>query len=107
MQLDEQDKAVASLALLSTAVAACGGGGGSDAAPAPPPTGMSAAEASRLLAQASFGANRAEVDRVKAMGVAAWLDEQFSVASSQGHVDWMRAQGYEASTYINSRVALD
>jgi uncharacterized protein (DUF1800 family) len=98
------------LAALSAAVAAtaCGGSGGGDAASPPPPAvTLTAAEASRFLVQATFGADRGEVDRVKAMGINAWLDEQFALAASTSHVEWLRAQGYEASTFINSRAAID
>jgi uncharacterized protein (DUF1800 family) len=47
------------------------------------------------MAQATFGADRAEIDRVAAMGTSAWLDEQFSLPRMQSHVDWLRAQGVE------------
>jgi uncharacterized protein (DUF1800 family) len=94
----ERPAALASLTALSAAVAACGGGGGSDAAPAPPPPAavFSAADASRLLAQASFGADRAEVDRTRGLGAAAWVDEQLALPRSTGHVDWLNAQGFNA-----------
>jgi len=101
---DPQERSDASTALpaalvaLSAAVAACGGGGGTSPPPPPPPppppVGLTSAEAARLLSQATFGANRAEVDRVKAMGTTAWLDEQFAMARSPSHVDWLTAQGY-------------
>ncbi len=99
------------LAAAATTLAACGGGSGSDSPtppPAPPPVAaLTAAEASRLLAQASFGANRAEVDRARSLGAAAWLDEQFALPRSPGHVDWLRAQGFEASTFDNARAPID
>ena len=40
------------------------------------------ADAARLLTQATFGAGRAEIDRVAAMTPSAWLDEQFSIAQT-------------------------
>lgn len=88
---------------------ACGGGGDTTpVAPAPPPeAALSSAEASRLLAQASFGANRAEIDRVRGLGVAGWLDEQFALPLGPSHVEWLRAQGFEASSFANSRAPLD
>ena len=93
----------------AAALAACGGGGGSDpAAPTPPPVAtLTSPEASRFLAQASFGANRAEVDRLRGLGVSAWLDEQFALPLGQSHVEWLRAQGFEASTFVNSRAPID
>jgi uncharacterized protein (DUF1800 family) len=98
------------LAVLASAVAACGGSegaGGTDKAPpvgnAPPPppppppvsVRLTALESSRLLAQATFGADRAEIDRAAAMGTSAWLDEQFALPRTQSHVEWLRAQGFE------------
>ena len=40
-------------------------------------------DATRLLRQASFGASPAEIDRVAAMGTAAWLNEQFAATASR------------------------
>ena len=105
-------KPPASLTLLSAAVAAtaCGGGSGSGgAAPTPPPPAptFTSAEASRLLAQASFGASRVEIERVRALGVNGWLDEQLAMPRGQTHVEWLRAQGFEAATFVNSRAPLD
>ena len=103
----------------ATTLAGCGGGGGSDPlapapppaaapAPAPPPVAsLTAQDASRFLAQASFGANRAEIDRMRSLGVAAWLDEQFAQPLGQSHVEWLRAQGFEASTFVNARAPID
>jgi len=84
------------LAALSAAVAACGGGGGAAPTPPspPPPAAFTSADASRLLAQASFGADRAEVERTRTLGATAWIDEQLALPRSQGHVDWLTAQGY-------------
>jgi uncharacterized protein (DUF1800 family) len=107
-----------SLAALAAAVAACGGGENTDTSgntppvgnappPPPPPPGspppppppasvkLTALQSSRLMAQATFGADRVEIDRAAAMGTSAWLDEQFSLPRTQSHVDWLRAQGVE------------
>jgi uncharacterized protein (DUF1800 family) len=56
---------------------------------------LTALESSRLMAQATFGADRAEIDRAAAMGTGAWLDEQFAMPRTPSHVDWLRAQGVE------------
>jgi uncharacterized protein (DUF1800 family) len=96
----DRPPALAGLAGLSAAVAACGGSGSSEAPsppppPPPPPAALfSAADASRLLAQASFGADRAEVDRTRGLGAAAWIDAQLALPRSTGHVEWLNAQGY-------------
>jgi uncharacterized protein (DUF1800 family) len=55
-----------------TIAAAPGGGGG----------GSADLAASRLLEQAAFGPNAASVARVKQLGVAGWLDEQFAMAET-------------------------
>ena len=66
-------------------VAACGGGGGGDAAA--DATGDSSvqaqktptkAEASRFLAQATFGPSDAEITRLSGMTYGAWIDEQLA-----------------------------
>ena len=55
------------------------------------------AEAARLLLQAGFGGNRAEVDRVQALGSAtAWIDEQLAMPRSQTHIDWFKKNAGDA-----------
>jgi uncharacterized protein (DUF1800 family) len=44
----------------------------------PSPDYNATIDAARLLTQASFGATRAEIDRVAALGPAAWINEQFA-----------------------------
>jgi uncharacterized protein (DUF1800 family) len=65
------------------------------------------AEAARFLIQSSFGADRAEIERTRGMGVAAWLDEQFAMPRGQSHVEWLRVQGYETAGFENSRAPMD
>ena len=79
--------AAAALAALAAAtLAACGGGGDPAAsspppAPSPPPPppspSLTAPEAARFLAQASFGATDAAIEEVIARGYAGWIDDQF------------------------------
>ena len=60
-------------------------------APSPPaPAGpFTNAEAARLIGQGGFGANRAELERVIALGSpAAWLDEQLAMPRAQGFFAW-------------------
>src|SRR5271167_4518114 len=72
------------------ALAACGGGGGS-AAPAPSPTPNptptvvqpTAADASRLLEQATFGVTASDVSHVQNVGINAYLGEQLTAAATQ------------------------
>ena len=82
--------------MLSALLAACGGGGGgSDPAPvAPPPAPVvekpaTRADAARFLTQATFGPTDTDIDRVMAVGYAAWIDEQFALptASHRTHLE--------------------
>ena len=83
---------VAALSIAALALTACGGSGSDGVAPppgnTPPPTTPPPAvaptrnEAARFLTQATFGPAPADVDRVVALGYAAWLDEQFSSQAS-------------------------
>ncbi len=103
-----RDVEFGTLAALGATVAACGGGGG-DSAPVPPlpPTGISAAQASRFLAQASMGATRAEIARVQALGYAGWLDEQFALPQQGTRWDWLVSKGFDAATNKNSEAGFD
>ncbi len=93
--------AVASLMTL----AACGGGGGGAA---PPPTSPpSGTDAARFLAQASMGANRAQIARVQAIGYSAWLDEQFALPASGTRWDWLIAAGYGDISHKNDEGGFD
>ncbi len=106
---------MATLAALSASLAACGGGGGGGGEspsppsppPPPPPPAISSAEASRFLGQASFAASDTQITRVQSAGYASWLDEQFAAARTQGHYDWMLANGYAVAANINSFLGTD
>ena len=56
---------------------------------------MSARDAARFLAQASFGPTSAEIERTAAMGYGAWLDEQFArpVVSHRAFVQSIASSG--------------
>ena len=56
----------------------------------PPPSTTAADDAVRLLLQATFGPSRADVDRVRAMGATAWLDEQFRLPITHSHLGYLR-----------------
>ena len=67
---------------IAALLVACGGGGGGGSPPndpAPPAAAPTRAQASRFLAQATFGASAAEIDRVTRIGYRAWLDEQMAM----------------------------
>ena len=69
---------------------ACGGGGGSatDSPPAvatspPPPTPVGAADAARLLEQATFGVTANDVAHVQSVGINTYLNEQLAYGPTQ------------------------
>ena len=81
--------------LFSLCLAACGGGGGSDpVGVAPPPPAVvekpaTRSDAARFLTQATFGPTATDIDRVMAVGYAAWIDEQWALptASHRSHYE--------------------
>ncbi len=64
-------------------------------------------EASRFLAQASMGANRAQIARVRTLGYAGWIDEQFALPASGSRWDWLVAKGFSADTFKNGQAGFD
>lgn len=91
-------------------VVACGGGQGSLGSPAAeePNTGsLSDVQASRFLGQASMGACRSHIARVKALGYSGWLDEQMAMARGQSRWEWLVAGGFAAIDYRNSQAGFD
>lgn len=114
------DNATLTAAIAATlALTACGGGG--TAAPdttAPPSSGVTPpitilpevltdATVSRFLAQASMGATRGEMARVKTMGYAAWIDAQFAMAPTTTRWDWLVSKGFDAAANKNSENGFD
>ncbi len=79
--------------LAALLLAACSGGrfGGGPPAPAPggPPT---AAQATRFLSQASFGATDASISQVRAAGYAEWIDQQLAMPVSATHLAFVDAR---------------
>ncbi len=109
---------LAALGTLTAALAACGGGGGGGGtAPAPAPgqptptidasPPPSATQAARFLAQATLGAGKAQIAAVQSSGYAAWLDSQFNLPATQGHVDWLVANGYDIEANRHITTGLD
>jgi uncharacterized protein (DUF1800 family) len=64
-------------------------------------------EASRFLAQASMGANRAEMARVQQLGYAGWIDAQFAMPQSQSRWDWLVAKGFSAANFLAGEAGFD
>jgi len=65
------------------------------------------ADASRFLAQASMGANRAQMARVQAIGYLAWIDEQMAMPQTTSRWDWLMAKGYNAAANVNTQNGFD
>ena len=84
------------LLTLAAMLAACGGGGGADGGAGPvvvaPEMPASRDAAARFLTQATFGPTDADVDRVLAIGYAAWIEEQFNKPVSQHRLTWEVAE---------------
>ncbi len=84
-----------SVAAAVATLAACGGGGdpqkggGSSATAAPQVTkAETSADASRFLAQSTFGSTTAEIDRVMAVQLEAWLTQEFEKPQSYTHLGY-------------------
>lgn len=56
-------------------------------------------QASRFLAQATFGPSPRLIERVCEIGYEAWLDEQLTMPRSQTHFDWLVAMGKNVEAY--------
>jgi uncharacterized protein (DUF1800 family) len=67
--------------LCALGLAACGGGGGGTAAN--PPPSVTAADASRLLEQSTFGVTASDVAHVQSVGIDAYLNEQLTYPATQ------------------------
>lgn len=103
--------------LLCTLLAACGGGGGSEgagnpgASAAPPVVDKPATrlDAARFLAQASFGATEAAIDRVMAIGYAPWIDEQLALPATPNvhRLHWEARNTQLAAASANGRAGHD
>ncbi len=92
------------------ALAACGGGSEAPAlpppAPPPPPT-LTSTQAARFIHQAGLGASRTQIERVKTLGYAGWLDEQFALPSDTSRWDWLVAKGFNDISFKNGEGGFD
>lgn len=101
----------------ATTLAACGNdGGGSGGAtsstptptpsPTPTPAPIAAAQASRFLQQATFGATKSDIALVQSLGFDGWITDQVSKPRTT-HWDWLVANGYSASSFTNNTNGFD
>jgi uncharacterized protein (DUF1800 family) len=102
-------RAALGTALPAVLLGACGGGSGnSGGSTTPPPaTPITDQQAARFLAQASMGATRAHISRVKTVGFEAWLDEQMALPADTSRWDWLLTAGFGAATNMNSQAGFD
>ncbi|MFZ6777564.1 DUF1800 domain-containing protein [Undibacterium sp. Ji83W] len=119
----QADLKAAALLASASLLAACGGSSSTaqnstgigttamGAPPAPAPdsnaAAITASDASRFLAQASMGANRAQIARVQALGYAGWIDEQLSLPGYGTRWDWLVSKGLDDISYRNSQAGFD
>ena len=98
---------------LPIALSACGGTGGSSQstgaqnattahyqASSPSKSRASLEEASRFLAQATFGTTRSEIESVADTGIEAWIDGQLSITRNISHFDWLESNGWAEESRI-------
>jgi uncharacterized protein (DUF1800 family) len=99
----------------SLLLGACGGGGGDGSAESPSGgetqvvTEMpsSREQAARFLTQATFGPTDAEIDRVMAIGYAAWIDEQLAKPAVSHRATWEAANAAIKATNPSSGAGQD
>ena len=86
---------ILSLSLISLILSSCGGGGGGsgggggDGSGPPPVVRPTVSEASRFLAQASFGANDAEIATISTSSYSDWLNAQIALPIGTTHLQQM------------------
>ncbi len=91
-------------------LAACGGGGstsgstggGTVVTPPPVATGPTDVQSARMLAQATMGSTKTDIQHVQSVGFDAWITEQFNTPRAIAHWDWLVSQGFNAATNINT-----
>lgn len=103
------------LALAATgALAACSGSGGAPItsgpsptpSPTPTPAPITAQQASRFLQQATFGATKADIAQVQALGFDGWITDQANRPRT-AHWDWLVTNGYAVAANINNATGFD
>ncbi|NBT76990.1 MAG: DUF1800 family protein, partial [Betaproteobacteria bacterium] len=91
------------ISALALSVSACGGG--ADSTPSPinsnlpfsPTAKATETQASRFLAQASLGATRLDIARVRELGYAGWVNEQLAMPVVSSRWEWLKSKGYDAA----------
>lgn len=86
---------------------ALSGCGGSPSGTGPDTLTPALAQASRFLSQAAIGYAKSDITNVSRIGTDAWLTAQFNMSRPQGFWDFLMANGYDASTNINTNNGFD
>jgi uncharacterized protein (DUF1800 family) len=105
-----RETGLALAALAPLALEACGEGGSSSSGggtPTPTSTPLTAAQASRFLAQATMGASKADITNLQATTIDAWLNTQLGLARPQKFWDFLATNGYNVIANINSQAGFD
>lgn len=95
--------ALAALAI-TVVMAGCGGGGGDKESGSTPARSSALsvpqndAEAHRFLVQATFGPTPSDIQRVKALGYSAWIDEQLTRQPRSSHYSLLKRAMAQRST---------
>ena len=105
----------------ATALAACSGGGSVTSGSGSGSTGgtgtgtgggstggtsITSAQASRFLAQATFGATKTDISTVQSRGYSGWITDQIALPRTS-HWDWLVSNGYNAAANINGTAGFD
>ena len=69
--------------------------------------GVTEAQAARFLVQASTGATRSDIERVRTLGFDSWLDEQFAWPRGQTRWDGLVEKGYDKAAFRNGQNGFD
>lgn len=119
LQKDDLPRIGAITGTLAAAIlTACGGGQTSTDAATPAAASLkesikaavspvSSNEASRFLAQASFGGTDADIAAVQTNGEAAWIANQFALPLSETNWAWMMAQGFNNIANQHNEAGID
>ncbi len=71
------------------------------------PTPLTTTQVTQFLGKAGFGATKEELARVQALGLQAWLQEQYALPRETSHWDWLVAKGYNAEIFANTATGFD
>lgn len=89
------------------AIGAAGCGGGAAVGTVPSTATPTRNQASRFLAQAGLSTKASDIERVRTLGYAGWLDEQIAMPRTSSCVEWLRQYGYDDTVYMGGQGGAD